>query len=230
MASPPIVSLSTAIPPAELAPPTLAGSPSSPPPVPSHLAAAPGAVGRFDPIPVTSGLHAIKSEGSQAPPQRDGAAPETALEPAADTPPDESDSDDSDDGTESGEDSPSADEAEPVALKEPPQLEVGATASDGEGSADDESDGEVSESDDDAEDEPTLKYSRLEGGTTEILAKDSASALAVSPKYIVRRGIQGGLELELTSSNYRLSAPTTVPSSSSTLKARSSSASGPTKP
>ncbi|KAM0751555.1 vacuolar protein sorting-associated protein 41 [Meredithblackwellia eburnea MCA 4105] len=47
---------------------------------------------------------------------------------------------------------------------------------------DDDSDDEEEYSDD--EDEPTLKYSRLEGGTTDILARDSASALAVSSKFI----------------------------------------------
>ena len=42
-----------------------------------------------------------------------------------------------------------------------------------------------SEDDDEEEEEPTLKYSRLGGGTTEILTKDTASALAVSKQYIV---------------------------------------------
>lgn len=55
------------------------------------------------------------------------------------------------------------------------------TGSDAEsGSSDDEGD-----EDEEEEEEPTLKYSRLGGGTTEILIKDSASALAVSTQYIV---------------------------------------------
>lgn len=45
-----------------------------------------------------------------------------------------------------------------------------------------EDDGEGDEDDD----EPTLKYARLGGSTTDILSKDTASAIAVCSKYTVR--------------------------------------------
>lgn len=62
---------------------------------------------------------------------------------------------------------------------EPPEVgvEEGSTESD---RSDDSS------ADDDEEEEPTLKYARLGGETTDILSKDTASALAVSSKFIVR--------------------------------------------
>lgn len=52
-----------------------------------------------------------------------------------------------------------------------------------------EEDASETEDDDDDEDEdeePTLKYSRLEGSTAQIFSKDTASAIAVCDKYIVR--------------------------------------------
>lgn len=58
----------------------------------------------------------------------------------------------------------------------------------GDGAADDgESDEEDDEEDDEEEEEeePTLKYSRLEGSTAQIFARDTASAIVVCEKYIV---------------------------------------------
>lgn len=66
-------------------------------------------------------------------------------------------------------------------------VEVGPDSSDEgspSGSAEEE-DASESESDSD-DDEPTLKYSRLLGGTAEILERDTASAIVVSAKFIAR--------------------------------------------
>lgn len=52
---------------------------------------------------------------------------------------------------------------------------------------DEEEEGSADEEEDDEEEEPTLKYARLGGSAGGILEKDSASALLVSNKYIVRR-------------------------------------------
>lgn len=66
---------------------------------------------------------------------------------------------------------------------EPPERIAEARASSSEA---EDSDGTDEEDDDEDEDEePTLKYARLGGETIDILSKDSASALAVSTKYIV---------------------------------------------
>ncbi|KAK4705598.1 vacuolar protein sorting-associated protein 41, partial [Phenoliferia sp. Uapishka_3] len=170
------------------APPAADLTPPSPPPETIDLATP-----HIDPIPSTSGLHSINTEGSKA---KDPTGDEdishepAAVEQEAHTPTADTELDSEED---SPEESISPVE-EQVEAKEdghadavPQEVSDG---QDGESSGEDEdddeeeSDEEESGSDDDEEEEPTLKYSRLEGGTTEILAKDSASALAVSPKYI----------------------------------------------
>lgn len=147
-------------------------------------------LGRIQPFPSTSVLHSIKAQGSTQPKP----PPEPRVEPEPEE--DELESDDDDDGKD---DEPREEEPEPESPKEELVLpldevqeeEDGVTKDEREGSAEVEgsssSDGsDASDSDDGEEEEPTLKYSRLGGGTVEILAKDSASALAISTKYIVR--------------------------------------------
>ncbi|GAA5949012.1 hypothetical protein JCM21900_003173 [Sporobolomyces salmonicolor] len=58
----------------------------------------------------------------------------------------------------------------------------------GDGSEEEEDEGS-----DEEDDEPTLKYARLGGSTGEILAKDTASALAVSSKYIILGSHNGAI-------------------------------------
>lgn len=61
------------------------------------------------------------------------------------------------------------------------------SADEQEGEDDDEEEGDgEEEEDEEEEEEPTLKYSRLEGSTAQIFSKDTASAIAVCQKYIVR--------------------------------------------
>lgn len=100
---------------------------------------------------------------------------------------------------------------------------------------DDDDDSSSDEDDDESDsdsDEPTLKYARLGGETDQILAKDTASAMAVSSKYIVSN-LTSPLFYELsmlTLSGFRLSARTTERSSCSTLPARLSTGTAPTAP
>ncbi|KAL8279333.1 hypothetical protein RQP46_008370 [Phenoliferia psychrophenolica] len=163
------------------------GAPLPSEPAPTPTATAPA----FELLPSTSGLHTIKTEGSKPKEPQ----PDDLDQPTPDLPPQDAaaaeDEDSSDDDTDTTSPTPSPPPLEPalplVTVDQPPEAE--SVTEDGSGSEDesDESDGEASESDDDDEDdedEPTLKYARLQGATTDILAKDSASALAVSPKYI----------------------------------------------
>ncbi|KAI5478965.1 vacuolar protein sorting VPS41 [Pseudohyphozyma bogoriensis] len=146
----------------------------------------------IDPIPSTSGLlHSVKESGSVAKPvaveEGEGPAEDDAVsedeeedEETAPTPEEEEE-----DGA--GEDRGGEKEEE----EEPPEpdpgtkeAEEGSAEEEGESaSEDDDEDSEEDEDDDD--EEPTLKYSRLEGGTAEILAKDSVSALTVSSAFVV---------------------------------------------
>jgi len=63
------------------------------------------------------------------------------------------------------------------------ELESEALGSGEEGEVDEDG----SDSEEDEDDEPTLKYARLGGGTVDLFAKDTASAIAVCSKYTVRR-------------------------------------------
>ncbi|GAA5979343.1 hypothetical protein JCM10908_002888 [Rhodotorula pacifica] len=53
------------------------------------------------------------------------------------------------------------------------------------GAEEDEEGEEEDDEEEEEEEEPTLKYSRLEGSTAQIFAKDTASAIAVCDKYII---------------------------------------------
>ncbi len=55
-----------------------------------------------------------------------------------------------------------------------------------EGSGEDEADDDDDDEDDEDDEEPALKYERLGGSTSELLQKDSASALAYSSQRLVR--------------------------------------------
>lgn len=165
--------------------------PSSPP------TALDTSLGRIQPIPSTSVLHSIKAHGSTQP----GPQPEPQAVPGPEEEEDEKIESDDDEDTD---DERREEEAAPESPKEVLVLPLDEVQTEGDGPADDEkgtpseveakvegssssSDGsEASDSDEDDDEEPTLKYNRLGGGTVEILTKDSASALAVSTKYIVR--------------------------------------------
>lgn len=154
-----------------------------------------------DVVPSTEGLlHSVGSAGSTV--RRRSRGEEGARDDA------EGSSSSEEDGDEEEEDNSEADEREteieaeegeeriplqgPVAPPDPPdgpddveEDEVGEGDSAGEEDASEDAD--ESGSDDDEDDEPTLKYARLGGGTLELFAKDTASAVAVCSKYIVRR-------------------------------------------
>lgn len=146
-------------------------------------------LGNIPPIPSTSGLHHVNEKGSTQGKHvpLDDSLQEGEHEPEA------QDAEEDDDSSASS--SNQVEESRPqspsglVDLGEPetPPPDPGEDAEGGSDDEGDSDDDEDSESDDEEEEEePTLKYSRLGGGTTEILAKDSASALAVSTQYIVR--------------------------------------------
>lgn len=59
-----------------------------------------------------------------------------------------------------------------------------------------EEDSSEEESDEEEEEEPTLKYNRLGGGVSEILEKDSVSAIAISSTCIVRTSLRYGCSSE----------------------------------
>lgn len=233
MASPPSPAPALALPTAA------AAAPSEPSPAPGH----------FDLLPSTSRLHTIKTEGSKP------KEPQLEEQPVEEEPI----SQDAEADPASSEDESDTDSPTPSPPVEPELAEVAVPAVDPpessqeeeEGSESDEDetddDGEAEEAeasasededDENDEDEPTLKYARLEGATTDILAKDSASALAVSPKYIVRRrptstSWPASPGLEWRNAHVfiiRHSGRTTVRSSSSTFWAPSSNASARTKP
>ena len=75
-------------------------------------------------------------------------------------------------------------EAGPVAGEQSGR-DSSADEQEGEDDDEEEEDGEEEE-DEEEEEEPTLKYSRLEGSAAQIFSKDTASAIAVCEKYIVR--------------------------------------------
>lgn len=56
---------------------------------------------------------------------------------------------------------------------------------DNDADADADADDEDDEEDDEDEEEPALKYERLGGSATDLLEKDTASAVAVSLKFLV---------------------------------------------
>lgn len=111
-----------------------------------------------------------------------------------------------DEGEDEGESSSSDEEgeAEPVEGKEEPPLPVPVAVEEDPPSADDgeeaveeagegaEEDGsseeedEEEEDDEEEDDEPALKYARLGGGKTDLLGKETASAVVVCEKFIVR--------------------------------------------
>jgi len=203
----PVASSSTA-----LAPP----SSSSPP-----------SLGNIPPIPSTSGLHHVNEKGStqgKHVPLDDSLREEQEAQDAEAEDDDSSDSSSSSDHVVEGSRPQSPSGLVDLGGPQTPPPDPGeGSGSDDEGDSDDED----SEGSDEEEEEPTLKYSRLGGSTTEILAKDSASALAVSTQYIVRRLSRSAAlahQAHLLSS-LRPSALTMEPSSSSTSKATSSSGS-----
>ncbi|GAA6004052.1 Vps41p [Rhodotorula paludigena] len=152
-----------------------------------------------DVVPSTEGmLHSVGSAGSTV--RRRSGGEEGARDAV------EGSSSSEEDGDEEKEDSSEADEPEteveaeegeeriplegPVAPPDPPDrpdddkydgLGEGDSASEEVASEDADESG----SDDDEDDEPTLKYARLSGGTQELFAKDTASAVAVCSKYII---------------------------------------------
>ena len=63
---------------------------------------------------------------------------------------------------------------------------------DEEGTEEDEDEDEDEEDEDEEEVEPSLKYSRLKGGASDVLAKDTASAFAISSRFIAL-GTHGGM-------------------------------------
>lgn len=208
---------------------TSTAPPHSPPPSTSALPA----LGSIPPIPSTSGLHHVNEKGST---QGKHVPVDDSVDEVETQVHDAEEEDEEDSSTSNGEQaegsrpqSPSGlvDLGEPATPPPKPEDEAEGSGSDEEGDSDDE----VSESDEEEEEEPTLKYSRLGGGTAEILAKDSASALAVSSQYIVRLSRSATLSHSpLTFLLLRRSAPTMEPSSSLTSTATSSSASDRMRP
>lgn len=75
--------------------------------------------------------------------------------------------------------------------EQPSALETGSEDSKGAGAESEEDDSEdgdsgEEESEDEEEDtEPSLKYQRMKGGATDIFAKDTASSLAISERFLV---------------------------------------------
>lgn len=164
----------------------------------AELSLSPPLLGQIAPIASTSLLHAVKEKGSikvDVKPNEEEPAVEDKDEDEEEMD-DESDEDDVAELDESiGNNRPP-----PLAIKEENQIEVkpDRDKSNGTGSVvdhdeDEERDDGTSSSEeeeehsesDEEDDEPTLKYARLEGGTTDILKEDNVSALAVSPTYVV---------------------------------------------
>ncbi|WRT70170.1 uncharacterized protein IL334_007164 [Kwoniella shivajii] len=102
-----------------------------------------------------------------------------------------------DDDLESDEDDNGGSDVEKgadVEMGGPTDQENDTTPTDGEQTIDDTDD---EDDDDDEEEEPALKYSRLKGRIPEILAKDSASTIAVSPR-VIALGTHNGMVHILT--------------------------------
>jgi hypothetical protein len=166
-------------------PPSLTSSPT--PALPSEPTLASIVPPKIEPIPSTSGLHSIKPTGS------------SLSSPAVGLGDDEEEGEEEEEEEEEGGEvisevsgevevvSPPLSPIEPAELEEKLQAEEGIEVLEevDEGEEDESSSDGDSESEGE-EEEPTLKYSRLGGSAADILAKDSASALAVSTKFIVR--------------------------------------------
>ncbi|ORY90935.1 hypothetical protein BCR35DRAFT_275010 [Leucosporidium creatinivorum] len=148
-------------------------------------------LGNIPPIPSTSGLHHVNEKGSTQGKHvpLDDTQDEPDEEPEAHDAQDQDEEEDLSDGSsdqveQSRPQSPSGlvDLGEPETPPPDPGEAAEGRGTDEEGDSDEEDSDD--DDDDEEEEEPTLKYSRLGGGTTEILVKDSASALAVSTQYI----------------------------------------------
>ncbi|GAA5865395.1 hypothetical protein JCM1840_001554 [Sporobolomyces johnsonii] len=169
-------------------------------------------LGKEDVVPSTSGLHSVLTGGSAVKRRKRDEAEQEEDEEEGEGEGDEG-------GELEGEEQPSSsaeEEEEPQVasngsaegeedevMLEPDGGSVGGSLSperaaepSDEDEGEDEADGsddEEDESSDEEDDEPTLKYARLGGSTGEILAKDTASALAVSSKYIILGSHNGAI-------------------------------------
>lgn len=179
----------------------------------ASISTSPSALAALPPILFTSGLGHVgehgQTQGKHVPLEEPEPEPTEQRENS-----DETEDEDEDEVTDSSSQESSPPSPSGLVERDPPTeapLDQ-QTSSDGE-------EGSEGETDDDDEEEPTLKYNRLGGGTTEILSKDTASALAVSKQFIVSLGAPSQSAPISSPLFCRPWALITEPSSSSTLMA-----------